>query len=508
MPRKDQIPCTELNVLIDTTAVPSDHAVPDSWDQSVEGYYSVCQLIPLHYICRAMSVTVSLDSYLHEQSGQFTWNEEVCNLNIHRAHTERSATRLRSEHSLRAIALLCQHVSNRYYPIALGNSRTFSITPSTQADDFVVFGDRHWSWKSELSDWDPSEVEDLYRLSPKKLRDAHRLLSILQARIDPLSEWYQLVQFVAESRRKQLRGDALKAKTIREGALMLGYLYRDLYGETLKQPNEVTRTIFRHIPELDTREDPRHYLELVTNRFELNPKVKLCLFVEGTAEHDVIHEIFQNYFNFHPGAIGVEIIVLKGVDHATGGKFEKYSGMVRIIDYLHDHHTHTFLLLDNENSASKVRDNLLNRVSIHFDGRYVTKEEWIEIWDHSFEFDNYSLDEIQDALHEVVDNQVTFNIEQLSRVKDSPKNKSLNKLFRDQMGDALPKRELNRILVRRMFHPKALVRIERRPIIKILNRLTHLAKRHHLPITYSEWQCYQRLGFGSYNRSEIGRDED
>ena len=135
---------------------------------------------------------------------------------------------------------------------------------------------------------------------------------------------------------------------------MLGYLHRDLYGKELRAPNEVARTIFVHQPELHIRKDSRRHLELVANRFDLNPQVRLCLFVEGTSEVDVVQTIFKEYFGFHPGVVGVEIVSLGGVGNATGGRFEHYAGMVRLIDYLHAHHTHTFLLLDNEGDTNRL----------------------------------------------------------------------------------------------------------------------------------------------------------
>lgn len=81
---------------------------------------------------------------------------------------------------------------------------------------------------------------------------------------------------------------------------MLGCLYRNLYGSELNVPNEASRTVFVHLPELLKRRDPRRHLELVANRFDLNPQVRLCLFVEGKSEIDVVQTTFIKYFGFHP----------------------------------------------------------------------------------------------------------------------------------------------------------------------------------------------------------------
>lgn len=50
-----------------------------------------------------------------------------------------------------------------------------------------------------------------------------------------------------------------------------------------------------------------------------------------------------------------------------------------------------FLLLDNEGDTDRLEENLLEKVSIHYPGRRITRRNWIKIWSHSFEFDNYYL---------------------------------------------------------------------------------------------------------------------
>lgn len=498
LPKTAQKQDTPSNTLVDTTAVPQDHAVPHIQDRCEEAYYSKFQIIHLERICSSFTLQVHLDSYLPKISNQKVGRSKSRVVPTYSELADRHARRLRQAEHLRAIALLCQHISNRYYPPTQSNGRTFPIRSIYYADDFIVINGSDWSWNVEVSEWEPNKVEQYYQLSQENLQQAYELLSIRQAGVDPLEKWYELMNFVSPSWRSNLRGDALKAKTIREGALMLGFLYRDLYGESLNHPNEVSRTVFIHQPELHARDDPRRYLEFVVNRFDLNPQVRLCLFVEGQTEFDVISELFKRYFNFHPGAVGIEIVVLGGVDNATGGKREKYIGMVRIIDYLHSHHTHAFLILDRENHSPRLKQILPRRVSIHHDGRRVTSTDWVKIWQHSFEFDNYSNTEIRNALNELANHEVTFDMIEISAIRNSEKKVTLGSLYLNKMSSHLSKRELNRILARNLFDPSSRRQICNRKIVKLLSRIVDLATKHHLPYSIEGWESYQKAGrFGT-----------
>ena len=120
---------------------------------------------------------------------------------------------------------------------------------------------------------------------------------------------------------------------------MLRLLYKDLYGDDLPHPNEVMGLVYNHFPELEVRNDVRRYLEFVSNRFGLNPQPRLSLFVEGRSEEIAVMRIFDEYFGVHPGVYGIEIVVLGGVDAATGNKDDRFRAIMRLVDYLHDRQT-------------------------------------------------------------------------------------------------------------------------------------------------------------------------
>ena len=370
--------------------------------------------------------------------------------------------------------------------------RTIRTSRGHFSDRWVSVNVLKWDWETEARRWEPKETEKLYGLTQEKLRHAYETIAMAQARCDPIEPWYQLTQFISLREREKLKGDALMAETLRAGAHMLRLLHQDLYEEELPHPNEVTKTIRSHTPEIEIRRDVRRYLEFVTNRFGINPQPRLSLIVEGESEEAAIRQIFEEYYDMHPGIIGIEIIVIGGVDVATGNKEDRFRAILRLIDYLHHHQTFTFLVLDNENYATKLKREAEKAKSIHSDRRYVTRPEYIRIWSNSFEFDNFSNTEIAEALNELADGHATFSREDLSNVRgQNNPGSELKKLYYNKTKYGLKKIELSQILVRNMMSPNTKRKIESRPIIKTLNRVEILAARNHLPITHELWELNQ-----------------
>ena len=421
---------------------------------------------------------------------------------------EQSASKLRIDQYDRAVALLCQHISSRYYPQTQSDMRTRRISAQPLSDRWIWVNSLNWDWREEAGRWDPKKIEQFYRLTPEKLRHAYETLAREQSRCDPIELWYQLTQFISLHEREKLKGDALRAETLRAGAHMLRLLHQDLYGEEFPHPNEVTETIRADTPEIEIRRDVRRYLEFVTNRFGVNPQPRLSLIVEGKSEKVAIKQIFEEFYNFHPGIIGIEIIVLGGVDIATGNKKDRFRAILRLIDYLHHHQILTFLVLDNENHAIKLKEGAKKAKSIHNERRYVTRPEYIRIWKDSFEFDNFSCTEIANALNELALGYATFtNKEVLDVKKQNNPGSELKKLYNKKTAYDLNKVKLGKILARNMMPPNTKRNIESRPIIKILNRVKSLAARNHLPTTHGLWEINQASKYlGKRRKSQLGKN--
>ncbi len=471
----------------DTTGIPADYKVPDSKDRMQEGYYSIFQINYLHVILQAMTLHIQLDSYLDlSDKEDIDWRKKGNNW---MRYAKSGIESLRTHEYTRSVALLCQFISNRYYPQTQSDQRTITISHGSYSDHWICIYGHDWNWYEEIRNWDPRRAERLFDLTPDKLRHAYEGLAVAQGHCDPIERWYQLTQFVAVGERRKLKGDALRAETLRAGAHMLRLLYKDLYGEELPHPNEVTGQVIAHIPELEIRQDPRRYLEFVVNRFGLNPQPKLCLIVEGQSEEVVVQKIFEKYFGAHPGTYGIEIIVLGGIDVVTGTKEDRFRAILRLVDYLHYHQTITFLMLDNENYAKKLKQEAKKAKSIHSDRRYVTRPDYIRIWRKSFEFDNFSCSEIAAAMNELAQGHAKFTVSEVSTCKRSPNpGACLKKLYGQKTHYGLHKIKLNEILVEHMLSPNSRRKIENRPIIKVLERVAQLAARNPLPTMYKIWE--------------------
>lgn len=475
----------------DTTGIRSADKVPDHKDQTQEGYYSIFQIDSLHLVLMKMTLQVQLDSYLDRHDGQgIDWQK---NGDSWMQYAGSCRERLRTHEDRRSVALLCQFIPNRYYPETQGDQRTRQVGGGGYSDQWISVSGPDWNWHDAAQNWNPQTAERLFDLTRDKLHHAYNGLAVRQALCDPLERWYQLTQFVAVDERKKLKGDALLAETLRAGAHMLRLLYRDLYDDDLPNPNEVTGIMITHIPELPVRQDPRRYLEFVVNRFRLNPQPKLSLIVEGQSEEVAVQNIFETYFGAHPGKYGIEIIVLQSVDVATGSKKEdRFRAILRLIDYLHHHQTITFLVLDNENYAEKLKRESRQAKSIHSKQRYVTRPDYIRIWKKTFEFDNFSCREIAAAMNKLAQGYGSFTPAEVTACKnDSNPGSSLQKLYQKRAQYGLQKIKLSEMLIEKMMSPDSQRRVEGRPIIKVLERVARLAARNPLPTMYETWEKNQ-----------------
>jgi hypothetical protein len=476
----------------DTTGILSRYKVPDKNDSTQEGYYSIFQIDYLFIVLQEMTLQVQLDGFLaSEDVEHIDWQKNGVNW---LQYAKQRMESLQAHEYRRSVALLCQYISNRYYPQTQGDQRTIQVNEGrTSSDKWITVFAPDWRWHQEVRNWDPQKAVKLFSLTPEKLLHAYEGLSISQESCDPLARWYQLTQFISVEQRKKLKGDALRAETLRAGAHMLRLLYKDLYGKALKHPNEVTGTVITHIPELSIREDSRRYLEFVVNRYGINPQPKLCLILEGQSEEVAVKRIFNKYFGTHHGKIGIEFIVLGGVDVATGSKKEdRFRAIFRLLDYLHHHQTITFLVLDNENYSKKLKKEAQKAKSIHSNRRYVTRPEYIKIWKDSFEFDNFSCTEIALALNKLSKGHATFSRTELTTCKNSSNSGvALKNLFRQKSQYGLQKVKLAENLIELMLSPDSKRKIKNRPIIKVLERVARLASRNPFPTMQETWERNQ-----------------
>lgn len=147
----------------DTTGIPQKYEVPDPKDRSQEGYYSVFQIDYLDLVLAEMTIHVQWDSFLDRSGGyrNIDW-KRIGNrwMDFAEAHLES----LRSHEYRRSVALLCQYISNRYYPKTQGDQRTLQVGGGIYSDHWIFLNGHDWDWDREIEEWDPREAARLFRL--------------------------------------------------------------------------------------------------------------------------------------------------------------------------------------------------------------------------------------------------------------------------------------------------------------------------------------------------------
>lgn len=453
-------------------------------------YYSKFQIHELRRLLGVLTLHVEMESYIE--------NDGLTPI-VPKFNTAKSSARCsqaiiqmhRDNPNIDIGGLLCQAISNRYFPHTQTDERRFTLST-----------DGRWDWYDFVADWSADRVIDDFQLTAGELERIYETLACDQDHVDPLANWYSLVRFVSNDKRKRLKGDALQAMTLREMAIMVRMLYRDAFGELLPNPHDVGRTIVHRIPDIEPEDDPLRALELVANDFHVNPKPQLVLFVEGATEWFVIPEIMRRLYGFDVSRLGIELVNLRGIGNMTGTKENPGSALWRLIDYLHHHQTIAMVLADNEGLIRNIQHGLTKKNSLLLSDRRVTRAEYVKIWKQSFEFDNFNNGEILSALQEMGDQQISKEGVIDARIGNIP----LGKIFKQNTGNILIKPDLGKLLVEKMFDIKSRREPRNRPIARFLCKVVKLASLNHQPSTDAMSRFNQLTGvLGTLNPGAIGK---
>jgi hypothetical protein len=458
-----------------------------------EAYYSCFQLAQLSSIVPSLTPTVQVEWALEDDGSVSTvWGDKLkSNLSAIAADMVNS----RHGESGHKLAIVCQLISDRYYPKTQGDERHISIS-----DGGLTFP--KWDWYEYARSWDATAVAALIGSDQTALQGLHRRIAATRRFLDPLEQWRQLVRFVSIQKRRKLKGDALAAQTFGEMAKMLSLFHRDAFGEPLDKSDDVSDPSVFKVPDVSVKDDPTRALELVANDFGINPKPQLVLFVEGATEATVIPLIFDEVYAANPSVFGIELVNLRGVSNATGGKDNPFSALWRLIDYLHHHQTISFVLLDNEGLARPNVGVGLTRVkSIHFPDRRATRADYVKLWKLSFELDNFNDVELAQALTAHSEGKAVFLAKDVKACRDSAhkpiKNQKLHTLdvlYFGRTGRNINKPLFGRTLVTLMFDPATKRKAEHRPIVRFLDKVANAASLNHQPVTQAIWEYNQRTG--------------
>jgi hypothetical protein len=414
------------------------------------------------------------------------WGSSLSENGIHCAVS--GARGLRGDTPDYVTAVFCQLIANRFWYKTQTDGRRITV------------GQFHdWNWRDYARQWSPSASLKAFDLSEEDSRNRYELLDICWHHLDPLAAWYSLARFVKVDKRQRLKGDALCALTIREMAHMWRLFHEEAFGAALAPLGEVAVHVIKPIPDVDPEVDPLRAVEFTANDFGVNGKPQLVFFIEGQTEQAVIPSIFERLWAAPPARYGIEFFNLHGVGNATGGKKARYSALWLLADYLHHHQTVAFVLLDNEGLAARnVKSGLASAPSVSSELRRATRANYVKLWKHSFEFDNFSNSELALALNLVAGEQL-FRPSDLESIRNPPAGRSrpqpsLERLFKDRTGHGLNKVTLGRQLEVMMFDPQCRRAVTNRPISKLLLKVGKTAALNHQPNTTEIWEANQRSG--------------
>lgn len=389
--------------------------------------------------------------------------------------------------------LVAQAIASRYYPVARGDLRTVTIP-----------GD--WDWHGYARSWKAGEVASSFGIAPADVRRYFELLDSALSFSDPLDDWDDLLSFVKRDARDRLKGDARLGEELRTMREMFGLFYKDLTGDELEprkggladryalnegtrfaRPEEIRRA--RAATEVEL-------LEFVVNRYGLNPRPALVLFVEGDGEESAIPRLLERTYGLSLAVAGIELRNLSGIAGFTGAKRrERYGALEKVIEELHLSQTVVFVVLDNEGDAPAVRERLANKASRYSPKRTVIRREFIHIWRRSIELDNFNSEEIASGLTHIAEARYRFTAEQVEaaaatfgRLGDP-----ISRLFASKVQFDLPKPALLRHLIEEM--PLDDPEMSKRPLLVLLHQLVEIAALNHRPTFVDTWFENQESGY-------------
>ena len=352
--------------------------------KKIESYYSEFQIYPLYMIEKQTTRKISL-VWWH------TYDNEVISKLVSQIK-EMSSERVKALKTVNDMshetAEVCQIISNRYFPKTQTDKRTINISSGEYSD---------WNWYVYRRNWKATAELIALGIDSDMIMKYQDTIASWAYRCDPLEGWYDLVQFVSIDRKKRLKGDAALAQTFYSMEMMLRLFYKDLTGVSLREyigidPDWKERLYGKGVPD-----SKMAFLECLTNEFHLNPRPKLILIVEGKSEFEQMPRLARE-LGYRFDAHGIRVELLEGVGNFSGGKIE------RLIDHYHNLQTIVYIILDNENNAPIFKNKTLKKRSRYNAKRYITKEEYIFIWDSCFEFDNFTDLEIAQALSILLSN--------------------------------------------------------------------------------------------------------
>lgn len=447
----------------------------------IESYYSIFQIYPLYMIKHGLSMNLSLAwwaTYDNKTIDKLV--SQIKDISIQMVEELKKEDNISDE-----ISYACQIISNRYFPETQTDRRTINVSYPLRY--------HNWSWRAYCRRWDARLELSKMGINEERVKKHQEIMSLRARYCDPLENWYDLVQFISLERKKRLKREALLAQTFYSMEMMLRLFYKDLTGHELSEDIGSENKWKERFYGKGVPDSNMVFWEYLTNEFHLNPRPTLILIVEGKSEYEQIPRLSRE-IGYPFDTLGIRVELLEGIGNFTSRKIERF------IDHYHNLQTIVYLILDNENNAINFRKKILKKKSRYPEAdRYITNEEYIFIWDTCFEFDNFSDEEISNALSTIV-NGFEFTIAELAecRKEFGKRQDTISALFKGKTGLTLDKPLLSEQLITNLLGNLDAEFIDGTPKRKLITKIieiAQLASRNYQPHSYETWRLNQESGY-------------
>lgn len=474
------------------------YKIPDFYDDDVmlnpmENYYSRFQIFQLHNLLELMSNNRNL---AHLDNWYGLDEKELNDLIVFMKNNASEVVTLAQKDvngtgSLSPISgYVCQVISNRYYPKTRTDQRFINVTRDSSY--------RNFNWRKYALKWDAKAALNLLGINIDDVQKMHEQIQLSARNIDPLYNWKLLVNFVHIDKKDKLEDNALLAQSFYGMEEMLAYFYKDIAGEDIRS-QIVDAKWSKSFYGDDVLMNSYELLEYVTNEYHLNPRPRMILFVEGPGEEKQIPRIAKEVFGSDFSNLGIRVENLRGVGGFEGKKAEQGGRLLKIIEHYHKLQTIVFVVLDNEGRTKNVRDKLIDIVT-ETDGiiKKITKEEYVRLWEKSIEFDNFTDQEIANAMTTVANNRYRFTPDEINIARESMRGRSLERLNTEKLNYDLSKPELLEVLVAHIIEniPNEFDKNgePKRKILSLISEIIKIATTNHQPISKKHWRQNQKSG--------------
>ena len=279
--------------------------------------------------------------------------------------------------------------------------------------------------------------------------------------VDPLDSWYDLIKYTNYDKRQKLKGKALLAQDFYLVSDMLALLLEDLTGKKQLETGSLNdsmqgrgklRVYGKELNYVD-----RDILIRILREYGLNPRPRLVLIVEGYTE-EAVFPIISDAMGIPLERFDIEIINLRGIDKHPRELIIYHSKPdIYKVDkeyHIHPERTKVFIVFDNEgNKKSWIIDFIkdpdkeikgMMKEVLSIIEKKKTKNATIDkiflehtvkyhIWNESFEYDNFTDEELSRELNEYAKKHgYQFDITPTEIKECRKENKNLDKFVREK----------------------------------------------------------------------------